>query len=244
MARRTLQCEALEGRYLCASDWQNSTLPLDVNQSGIVEPIDALILINDINQSGMRPLGTKPTDYRGPMLDTNGDGSLSVMDVLLVINSFNLPQVGQTAPKVRLPNQEGEMVDLEQFRGNSAVVLYFYPKDNTPGCTVEALDFSQRKGQIEQLGAKVFGVSLDPVDSKKQFADQHKLSFDILADVDRKVTTAYGALTETSSGMPIAKRTTLIIGADGLIKKIFTDVNVNIHGAQVVASLEGGIHQA
>lgn len=243
MAKRGLQCEVLESRYLCASDWQNSALPLDVNRSGSVEPLDALILINDINQSGMRSLGARPADYRGPLLDPNGDGNLGVMDVLLVINSFNFPQVGQIAPRVRLPNQEGAIIDLEDFRGNSAVVLYFYPKDNTPGCTVEALDFSQRKSQIEELGAKVFGVSLDPVDSKKQFADQHKLNFDILADVDRQVTTSYGALTETSSGMPIAKRTTLIIGADGVIKKIFTDVNVNIHGTQVVAELESGIHR-
>ena len=243
MTRRRLQCEVLEGRLLCAADWQNSAMPLDVNQSGVVEPLDALILINNINQSGMRSLGAKPAEYQGPMLDPNGDGSLTVMDVLLVINAFNVPQVGQVAPALRLPNQEGQIIDLSQFRGNSAVVLYFYPKDNTPGCTIEALDFSARKEQIEALGAKVFGVSLDPVDSKKQFSDQHKLSFDILADVDRQVTTAYGALTETSSGMPIAKRTTLIIGADGLVKKIYTEVNVSVHGAQVVEALEAGIHR-
>ena len=217
-------------------------MPMDVNQSGTVEPIDALILINNINQSGMRTLGAKPVDYQGPMLDTNGDGSLTAMDVLLVINTFNHPQVGQVAPSLKLPNQNGEMIELDQLRGQSAVVLYFYPKDNTPGCTIEALDFSDRKEQIEALGAKIYGVSLDPVDSKKQFADQHQLSFDILADVDRRVTTSYGALTETASGMPIAKRTTYIIGADGVIKKIFTDVNVNIHGGQVVAALESGIH--
>jgi peroxiredoxin Q/BCP len=242
MVRRRLQCERLEGRLLCASDWQNAAMPMDVNQSGTVEPIDALILINNINQSGMRTLGAKPVDYQGPMLDTNGDGSLTAMDVLLVINTFNHPQVGQVAPSLKLPNQNGEMIELDQLRGQSAVVLYFYPKDNTPGCTIEALDFSDRKEQIEALGAKIYGVSLDPVDSKKQFADQHQLSFDILADVDRRVTTSYGALTETASGMPIAKRTTYIIGADGVIKKIFTDVNVNIHGGQVVAALESGIH--
>lgn len=243
MAHRKLQCEVLEERFLCASDWKNATLPFDVDRSGSVEPIDALVLINSINQSGMRSLGAKPQDYDGPMLDCNGDGSLTAIDVLLVINSFNVPQVGQLAPSVRLPNQEGQMIDLAEFRGSSAVVLYFYPKDNTPGCTVEALDFSHRKEQIESLGARVFGVSLDPVDSKKQFADQHKLNFDILADADRQVTTVYGALTETASGMPIAKRTTLIIGADGVIKKIFPDVNVNIHGAQVVSALESGIHR-
>jgi peroxiredoxin Q/BCP len=243
-ALRRLIAEPLEQRFLCASDWQNASLPLDVNRSGSVEPVDALVVINNINANGMRALGSKPADYDGPLLDTNGDGSVSAMDVLLVINSFNRPAVGQLAPNVRLPNQDGEMVDLASFRGKNAVVLYFYPKDNTPGCTVEALDFSDRNDQIEALGAKVFGVSLDPVDSKKQFSDLHKLNFDILADADRQVTTSYGALTETSSGMPIARRTTYIIGADGVIKKIYTDVDVKVHGGQVVAALEAGIQNS
>lgn len=243
---RSRQCgfESLEARQLCASDWQNATMPLDVNRSGGTEPLDALIVINDINAHGMRSLGDLPSGYDGPLFDTNGDGNIGAMDVLLVINYFNQPLVGQKAPPVKLLNQNGEMVDLQALEGESAIVLYFYPKDNTPGCTVEALDFSARKAQIEALGAKVYGVSLDPVDSKKDFADQHQLSFDILSDLDRKVTTAYGALTETASGVPIARRTTFIIGSDGLIKQIFTDVNVNIHGAQVVAALEAGVQNS
>ena len=232
--------ETLESRQLCAADWQNAVNRLDVNESGFVEPVDALILINDLNQNGTRALPSKPANYAGPMIDVNGDGSLSLLDALIVINSMNRVSVGSIAPAVRLPNQDGEIVDLSSFLGNKAVVLYFYPKDNTPGCTVEALDFSNRKSQIESLGAEVIGVSLDNVKSHSDFSATHTLNFDILADTDRKVTTAYGALTEINN-TPIARRTTFIIDVDGTIKKIFTDVDVLIHGEEVVAALQAGI---
>ncbi len=232
--------ECLELRDLCAADWQNATNRLDVNLSGLVEPLDALIVINDINQHGSRALESKPANYSGPLLDVNGDGSMSSLDALIVINSLNRVEVGSAAPVVRLPNQDGEMVDLTSFIGQRAVVLYFYPKDNTPGCTVEANDFSNRKTQIEALGAELFGVSVDNVQSHNEFSDMHQLSFDILADSDRRVTTSFGALTEVNN-TPIAKRTTFIIGTDGLIKKVFRDVDVLIHGEEVVAALQSGI---
>lgn len=243
MARRNRvqrSFETLESRQLCAADWQNAVNRLDVNASGFVEPLDALIVINDLNQNGTRVLPSKPVNYAGPMIDVNGDGSLSPLDALIVINSMNRVSVGSIAPAVRLPNQDGEMVDLSSFLGQKAVVLYFYPKDNTPGCTVEALDFSNRKSQIQSLGAEVIGVSLDNVKSHSDFSATHTLNFDILADTDRKVTTAYGALTEINN-TPIARRTTFIIGVDGTVKKIFTDVDVLIHGEEVVAALQAGI---
>jgi len=231
--------ERLEQRNLCAADWQNSVNRLDVNSSGLVEPLDALVVINNINVDGIRILPTKPADYSGPMLDVNGDGSISPLDALMVINALNRVEVGMVAPPVRLPNQDGEMVDLASYVGQRAVVLYFYPKDNTPGCTLEAIDFSNRKNQIAELGAELFGVSLDNVQSHADFADQHQLNFDILADTSKQVTTAYGALTEYN-GTPIAKRTTFIIGRDGIVKKVFTDVDVLIHGEEVVAALQSG----
>jgi thioredoxin-dependent peroxiredoxin len=232
--------EQLERRDLCAADWQNATNRLDVDRSGMVEPFDALAVINDINSKGSRVLPSKPSSYSGPMLDVNGDGSVGPLDALMVINSFNRIDVGSIAPNVRLPNQEGEMVDLSTFYNKRAIVLYFYPKDDTPGCTVEALDFSVRKNQIAELGAELFGVSLDSVGSHRNFADKHTLNFDILADPEKKVTTAYGALTEIN-GIPIAKRTTFIIGSDGIVKKVFSDVDVLIHGEEVVAALQSGI---
>ncbi|MCE3014426.1 MAG: redoxin domain-containing protein [Pirellula sp.] len=232
--------EQLERRDLCAADWQNTTNRLDVDRSGMVEPFDALAVINDINLNGSRVLPSKPSSYSGPMLDVNGDGSVGPLDALMVINSFNRIDVGSVAPNVRLPNQEGEMVDLSTFYNKRAIVLYFYPKDDTPGCTVEALDFSVRKNQIAELGAELFGVSLDSVGSHRSFADKHTLNFDILADPEKKVTTAYGALTEIN-GIPIAKRTTFIIGSDGIVKQVFSDVDVLIHGEEVVAALQSGI---
>lgn len=238
--RKFRSIERLENRFLCAGDWQNAVNRLDVNSSGYVEPLDALIIINDLNQNGIRTLNAKPTDYSGPMLDVNGDGSTSPLDALIVINSMNRVDVGSVAPPVRLLNQDNQMVDLTSYLGKRAVVLYFYPKDETPGCTVEALDFSIREAQIQSLGAEVFGVSLDSVESHGQFSDGHKLNFDILADTDKSVTTAYGALTE-HNGTPIAKRTTFIIGADGIVKKVFTEVDVLIHGEEVVAALQAGV---
>ena len=232
--------ERLERREMCAADWQNATNRLDVNMSGLVEPLDALIVINDINQHGTRTLESKPTSYAGPLIDVNGDGTMSPLDALIVINSLNRVDVGSVAPAVRLPNQDGEMVDLSSFVGKRAVVLYFYPKDNTPGCTLEANDFSVRKNQIATLGAELFGVSVDNVQSHNYFSNQHQLNFDILADLDKKVTTAFGALTEYN-GTPIAKRTTFIIGIDGQVKEVFRDVDVLIHGEEVVAALQAGI---
>ena len=241
MGKRTLRFfERLERREMCAADWQNAINRLDVNLSGLVEPLDALIVINDINQHGSRTLESKPVNYSGPLLDVNGDGSMSPLDALIVINSLNRVDVGSAAPIVRLPNQDGAMVDLSSFIGKKAVVLYFYPKDSTPGCTVEANDFSNRKTQIEALGAELFGVSVDNVQSHSAFFDQHHLNFDILADTEKSVTTAYGSLTEYNN-TPIAKRTTFIIGTDGLIKKVFRDVDVLIHGEEVVAALQSGI---
>lgn len=232
--------ERLEDRSLCAADWQNAINRLDVNVSGVVEPLDALVVINDINRNGTRAIAAKPLDYAGPLMDVNGDGSIGPIDVLMVINSMNRVDVGSIAPPVKLPNKDGQMIDLSSFFGQRAVVLYFYPKDNTPGCTVEALDFSNRKAQIQALGAEVFGVSLDSVQSHDEFADGHQLNFDILSDSDKKVTTAYGALTEIQN-TPVAKRTTFIIGTDGVVKKIFTEVDVLIHGEEVVAALQAGI---
>jgi len=232
--------ERLESREMCAADWQNATNRLDVNMSGVVEPLDALIVINYINEHGTGTLESKPANYSGPLMDVNGDGSMSPLDALIVINSFNRTDVGSVAPTVRLPNQDGEMVDLTSFVGQRAVVLYFYPRDNTPGCTVEANDFSSRKAQIASLGAELFGVSVDNVQSHNDFSNQHKLNFDILADTEKQVTTAYGALTEYNN-IPIAKRMTFIIGIDGKVKQVFRDVDVLIHGEEVVAALQAGI---
>ena len=109
--------ERLERREMCAADWQNATNRLDVNSSGMVEPLDALIVINYINEHGTGAMESKPTNYSGALMDVNGDGSMSPLDALIVINSLNRVDVGSAAPVVRLPNQDGEMVDLSSFIG-------------------------------------------------------------------------------------------------------------------------------
>ncbi|MCA9139523.1 MAG: redoxin domain-containing protein [Planctomycetales bacterium] len=240
-SRRGLSLQRLEPRYCFDAEWQNPVNQFDVNVDGEVAPVDALIVINDLIHNGNHVLPAKEVDYSGPLRDVNGDGESTVIDALLVINSLMRTDVGDVAPQVLLPNQDGELVDIRSFVGESAVVLYFYPKDNTPGCTVEALDFSARTAEIESLGAKIFGVSLDGVESHSEFADTHTLNFEILSDADRKATLEYGALTETADGDPIAKRMTFIIGKDGIIKKMFTDVQVSTHGGDVVAALRDGI---
>ena len=238
---RRLFAERLESRDLCASDWQNSINRLDVNRSGSVEALDALVVINDLMRYGNRTLPPKSADYNGPLRDVNGDGFASPIDALLVINSLAISDVGQLAAQVRLPNQKGEMIDVSSFVGQNPVVLYFYPKDGTPGCTIEALDFSAKKAEIESLGAKVFGVSLDTVSSHDEFALKHELNFDILADDQRTATNAYGVLTQTANGLPIARRTTFIIGKDGHIAKVFTDVKVASHVSDVLDALRSGV---
>ncbi len=238
---RRLNIESLESRCLFAGVWQNAAIPADVDGSGLVEPLDAVLVINELSRSGIKTFDAKPSDYSGPLRDVNGDNSLSPIDILLVINSLSRVDAGDIAPNVRLPNQKGEIIDLASFIGNSAVVLYFYPKNDTPGCTVEALDFSARKSEFESLGAKIFGVSLDSVGSHRNFADKHELSFDILADTEKIATSSFGVLTETASKTPIAKRTTFIIGKDGIIKKAYTDVQVATHGGEVAEALRSGI---
>lgn len=239
--RRRFIFEQLETRALCASDWQNAVNHFDVDQSGSVVPLDVLLVINELTRNGARTLDAKAADYSGPLCDTSGDGYLSALDVLLVINDLNFIGEGDTAPAVRLPNQDGTTIDLASLRGTNGIVLYFYPKDDTPGCTAEALDFDAKKSEIESLGAKIYGVSLDAVGSHEEFADKHKLRFDILSDEQQSVTKAFGVLTETAAGVPIAARTTFIIGTDGIIKKVYRDVNVVSHGSEVVAALRAGI---
>jgi thioredoxin-dependent peroxiredoxin len=151
-----------------------------------------------------------------------------------------LPEIGTKAPAIQLKNQRGELVELASFVGKKAVVLYFYPKDDTPGCTTEAKDFRDRNAEIEALGAKVIGVSLDAVASHEAFADKYDLNFDILSDAEQAAAKTYGVL-GAYDNTPITKRTTFLIGKDGTIKKIFAEVQVSVHGEEVVKALKEGL---
>jgi peroxiredoxin Q/BCP len=144
--------------------------------------------------------------------------------------------VGAAAPEFELPDQEGQLHSLEDYR-DQWVVLYFYPKDETPGCTTEACEFRDNIFAFRDLNAQILGVSLDDVESHKAFAENHGLPFPLLADVDGTAATAYGVKTRML-GMEVAKRQTFVIAPDGTIAKHYEKVDPSEHSKQVLADLE------
>ncbi|MBI3607894.1 MAG: peroxiredoxin [Nitrospirae bacterium] len=142
-------------------------------------------------------------------------------------------RVGQTAPDFTLQDQNGNTVTLSQFLGHHTVVLYFYPKDDTPGCTKEACRFRDDIARFEALNARVLGVSIDGLDSHRTFAEKYRLNFPLLSDEDHRVSRAYGVFS-SFAGFSYAKRTTFVIGPDGTIGRIFTDVDPNDHAAELL----------
>lgn len=146
------------------------------------------------------------------------------------------PQVGQTAPTFRLQDQAGHWRSPADYHGHW-LVLYFYPKDFTPGCTTEVCTFRDDIAKLRQAGADVVGVSLDDVKSHAEFAEKYHVPFPLLADADRTVATTYGVLT-SRMGMHYAKRTTFLIDPQGRIAKVYTDVDPEKNSAQVLADLD------
>jgi len=143
-----------------------------------------------------------------------------------------VPQVGQSAPDFSLPSQEGGNVSLKQFKGKW-VVLYFYPKDMTQGCTIEAHNFQQDLPKYDKANAAIVGVSVDSVDSHKEFCTKESLTFKLLADTDKKTVDAYGSL--NPRGM--AQRNTFLIDPAGKVAKVWTGVNPAKHSEEVLAAL-------
>ena len=149
---------------------------------------------------------------------------------------------GAKAPDFLLQASNGKPVALKDFKGKQRVVLYFYPKDDTPGCTVEACAFRDSVKKIESQDAVVLGVSPDGVDSHNKFIEKFKLPFLLLADEDKKVCQAYGVWVKKSmygkEYMGVA-RTTFVIGKDGKIEKIFEKVKPEGHAEEILAFLRG-----
>ncbi len=150
-----------------------------------------------------------------------------------------LPSVGQDAPGFTLPSQDGSQISLESFRGKW-VVLYFYPKDMTSGCTIEAHNFQRDQAQYDAANAVILGVSVDTPDSHKQFCTMEGLTFRLLADPEHKVVDAYGSL-GSFMGMKIANRNTFLIDPSGKIAQVWTKVNPSTHSAQVLAALPNSV---
>ena len=147
---------------------------------------------------------------------------------------------GAAAPSFTLTADDGSKVSLARLKG-SPVVLYFYPRDDTPGCTQEACAFRDRQAEIVKLGAKVFGVSPDTVESHVKFRDKFQLNFRLLADPDHAVAEKYGAWREKNmygkKSMGI-QRSTYLIGPDGKVAKVWPKVQVDGHDEQVLAALK------
>lgn len=146
------------------------------------------------------------------------------------------PGVGAAAPDFDLPSQEGNSIGLKDYRG-AWVVLYFYPKDQTPGCTREAHNFQADQSKYAERHAVVLGVSVDSVDSHKKFCSKEGLNFKLLADTDGKVSRAYGSLTNLVM-VKFAARHTFIIDPSGKVVKAYTSVDPARHSEEVLADLE------
>jgi peroxiredoxin Q/BCP len=152
------------------------------------------------------------------------------------------PPVGSPAPEFRLQDQNGDWHALGDYRGQWLTV-YFYPKDDTPGCTTEACNFRDNIYAFRAIGANVVGVSVDDVESHKAFADKHRLPFVLLADTDGKMAEAYGVLRDWKL-LQIAARESFIIGPDGVIVRHYEDVDPDTHTQDVLAELERLIAEA
>ena len=152
---------------------------------------------------------------------------------------MSMPQVGQPAPDFELPNEKGEIVRLSDKRGQP-VILFFYPKDDTPGCTAEVCNLRDDYSQFRQAGIVLLGISADPVKSHAKFQRKYSLPFSLLADVDTEVCQAYGVwVTKKLFGreyMGIA-RTTFAIDAQGVISHVFEGVDPEIHSRELLTSL-------
>ena len=146
------------------------------------------------------------------------------------------PSEGSSAPEFTLPSQEGSSVSLKDYRGKW-VVLYFYPKDQTPGCSREAHNFQVDQPKYAERNAVVLGVSLDSVDSHKKFCTKEGLNFKLLSDTDHKVTDSYGSLTNLGV-VKFAARHTFLIDPTGKVAKTYTSVDPVKHSGEVLAELD------
>jgi peroxiredoxin Q/BCP len=147
------------------------------------------------------------------------------------------PAVGKPAPDFKLQDQAGKWHTLEQYRGQW-VVLYFYPKDDTPGCTTQACELRDNIFAFRKVGAQILGISVDDVESKKAFAEKHSLPFPVLADPTKEVTKRFGVLTKFMGVMELAQRDTFLIDPQGRIAKHWAKVDPKGHSQMVLAEIQ------
>jgi peroxiredoxin Q/BCP len=148
--------------------------------------------------------------------------------------------INDKAPEFTLPDQNGENVSLKDFLGKN-VVLYFYPRADTPGCTIEACEFRDSYGKLQRTGAVLLGISPDTPKAQKKFEEKFSLPFTLLGDAEKKVANAYGVMKEKNMyGRKVigVARTTFLIGPDGKIKHIFRNVKAEGHAEEVLQQLK------
>src|SRR5437016_8311362 len=165
---------------------------------------------------------------------------IAVLVAAMVVRARHIgakaPSSGMPAPDFTLNSQDGKSLSLRDLRGKW-VVLYFYPKDFTSGCTIEAKNFQRDLAQYEQSGAVVLGVSVDTAQSHKDFCAKEGLNFKLLADPDAKVSTEYGSVMDYK-GDKLAARNTFIINPKGEVAKVYTGVKPSEHSEQVLKELD------
>lgn len=157
------------------------------------------------------------------------------LKLFLIANSTTMTlKVGEKAPLFEALTDKGEKISLSDYVGKTDVVLYFYPKDETPGCTKEACSFRDRWEELAKLGATVFGVSSDSVDSHKSFKEHHGLPFTLLSDPDNKIREMYGA-----KGLLIPPRVTYVINKEGIITHVYnSQMNPTRHVEEALTALK------
>ncbi len=165
--------------------------------------------------------------------------TLAIAFYLFRVNVMAAPilKVGDDAPTFTLPDSLGNQVSLNDYKGKW-VVLYFYPKDDTPGCTTEACNFRDDFKSLEAIGAKVIGVSIDDSFSHKKFAEKYNLPFPLLSDASGEVASRYGALNNFLV-IKLAKRYTYLINPQGKIAKIYLSVDTSKHSQEIIDDLKG-----
>ena len=153
----------------------------------------------------------------------------------LLMGYDGMPVEGSKAPDFTLQSQEGKQVSLHDFKGQW-VVLYFYPKDMTKGCTIEAHNFQRDLSQYQAKKVEILGVSVDSVDSHQQFCTKESLSFKLLSDPSHQVVDQYGSAMQFGANT-VAARNTFLIDPDGVIRKVYVKVSPDPHSAQILADL-------
>ena len=161
--------------------------------------------------------------------------TIALASTALFLFAADTPEAGAAAPSFSLNSQEGKSVSLDQYKGKW-VVLYFYPKDFTSGCTLEAHNFERDLKKYDAANAAILGVSVDSVDSHKEFCTKEALNFKLLSDPDGTVSKQYGSLNNLGV-TKFSKRHTFLISPEGKIAKVYTDVKPSSHSEEVLTEL-------